>query len=99
LSIHPRQKEMLLFLCAVPQFISKNTHGEQYSPIRHLGYELVEHWFAQGLEEKVDAESAILILSAFMSHDHLVGHTDETCTKVDCKGGLTCVLFAADIRP
>jgi hypothetical protein len=51
---------------------------------------LVEHWFAQGLEKEVDAESAMLILSASMSYDHLVGHTGDACKKVDCKGGLTC---------
>lgn len=92
LSVHPRQKEFLLFLCAIPQFISKNADGERDRPIEYLLGEFeVERWFIQGLGEKVDPESVMLISSASMSYDDLVGHTGDACKRaIDCKGDPTC---------
>jgi hypothetical protein len=89
--LHPYESKILFFLYTFQQVINKDAHGEQYPPIRGL-LGTFKQWLIQGIANEVSALTMIVRLSAFLSFEHLVGHTNAAVCKrgVTCKGGITC---------
>jgi hypothetical protein len=83
-------------MCVSQRFI-KTTHGERHRPIGVLfrarsdcGFGF-DPWLIQGIADEKDLGSAMTLrISAYMSFEHLVGHTGDHCESIDCKGGPTC---------